>query len=123
MVSSRFRSPRRRCRAVGYPPHRSRAARESVDCVCGDRSLRDRLCRGSAVLTQLGRRELERDPVRYSRARRRRLRTERLPSDIDDAIRKMVAAVAIALESIESTRIRRELAQLRGGLGETPRPF
>lgn len=44
---------------------------------------------------------------------------EKLPSDIDDAIRTMVAAVTIALETIESARIRRELAQVRGSSGET----
>ncbi len=49
-----------------------------------------------------------------------RASTEKLPPDIDDAIRTMVAAVAIALETIESTRIRQELSRLRGGLSETP---
>jgi hypothetical protein len=47
---------------------------------------------------------------------------EALPPDIDDAIRTMVSTVTIALETIESARLRRELAQLRGDLGQKPGP-
>ncbi|MBV9270155.1 MAG: hypothetical protein JO165_03620 [Candidatus Eremiobacteraeota bacterium] len=43
---------------------------------------------------------------------------ETIPPDIDDAIRTMIAAIAIALETIESARLRRELAQLRANLSD-----